>query len=64
MCLSQYDYQSRASRYRKGVNILEKQGNHRSKAYKRLIKNREHKHNIKGNHQATKTMIKRNKEET
>ena len=31
MCLSLYDYQAKASRYRKGLTYLKKQGNHKSK---------------------------------
>ena len=31
MCLSLYDYQDKASRYRKGLTCLKKQGNHKSK---------------------------------
>ena len=31
MCLSLYDYQAKANRLWEGVNLLEKQGNHKSK---------------------------------
>ena len=44
----------------KGVNILEKQNNHKSKTYNRFTKakRREHKHKIKGNQQITKRKTK------
>ena len=31
MCLSLYDYQTKESRYQKGLNILKKQGKHKAK---------------------------------
>ena len=31
MCLKLYDHQAKASRYRKGLTYLKKQGNHKSK---------------------------------
>ena len=49
MCLSLYDYQSKANRYRKRLTS-EKQGNHKSKIYIRFTKTR----NRTGNHQTTK----------
>ena len=60
MCLSLYDYQSKARRYRKGLTYLKNRAttNQKHAIDSRKPKIREHKHKIKGNHQTTK----RNKE--
>ena len=53
MCLSLYDYQAKTSRYRNGLNILENQGNYKSKpniAFIKKIERKGHKHKVKGNH--------------
>ena len=54
------DYQSKPSRYRKGVNIFKKLGNHKSKKKKKRFKKTKQKtqHEIKGNHQTTKSKRK------
>jgi len=39
--LSLYDYQSKSKQIQEGVNILEKQGNHKSKTYNRFTKTKE-----------------------
>ena len=63
-CLSLYDYRSKATKYRKQLTILEKQGKHKSKTYNRFTKKqREHKYNTKGNHQSTKGRTERDTEE-
>ena len=38
------------------VNILEKQGNYKSRTYNNFRKTREHEHKIKENHQTTKKL--------
>ena len=37
--LSLYDYQPKSKQIQEGVNILEKQGNYKSKTYNRIHKN-------------------------
>ena len=49
MCLSLYDYLSKASRYRKGLTYLKKQGNHKSNHSIIHRNQKEHKHKWKGN---------------
>ena len=56
MCLSLYDYQCKASR--QGVNILEKQGDHKLKTNNRLTETK------KKRKQAQKEIIKPQKETT
>ena len=48
------------------VNVLEKQGNHKSKTDNRFTKTkrRDHKHNIKANHKNHKRKNKKKKKET
>ena len=64
MYLSLYYYQSKASRYRKGLTYLKNRAttNQKHTVDSQSPKIREHKHKIEGNHQITKR--KRNKEET
>ena len=52
MYLSLYDYQAKASRYRKGLTYLKKQGNHKSKPNTTFTKTEKKilKHKINGNH--------------
>ena len=56
MCLSLYDYQAKASRYRKGLTCLKNKAttkpNQTSNPQK--LKRRGHKHKIKGNHPTKK----------
>ena len=59
MCLSLYDYQSKTSRYKKGLTYLKKYGTTNQKQTIHLQKKKEDK-SIKGNHTTTKR--KRNKE--
>ena len=58
ICLSlqKYDYQSKASRYRKGLTYLKKRAttNKKHTIDTKKPKRREHKHNTKENHQTTK----------
>ena len=63
MCLSLYDYQSKASIYRKGLTYLK---NRATTNEKHTINSQKPKHKIKGNHETTKrkTEKERNKEET
>ena len=63
MCLSLYDYQSKASRDRKGLTYLK---NRTTTNQKHTIdlwkpKRREHKYNTKENHQTTKGKTKEKK---
>ena len=56
MCLSLYDYQAKAIRYRRGLAYL-KNGtitNLNQTVYSKKLKGRGHKHNIKGNHPTKK----------
>ena len=59
MCLSLYDYQSKASRYRKGLTYLKNRviTNQKHRTDSQKPKRREHKYNIntKENHQNTHT---------
>ena len=61
MCLSLYDYQSKASRYRKGLTYLKNRvtTNQKYIIVSPKIKRREHKHNTKENHQTMKGKTKR-----
>ena len=61
MCLSLYDYQSTASRYRKGLTYLKNRvtTNQKHTIDSQKTKRREHKHNIKGNSQNRKEKTKR-----
>ena len=56
MCLSLYDYQSKASRYSSGLTYLKNRvtTNQKHTIDSQKTKRREHKHNTKENHQ-TKT---------
>ena len=49
MCLSLYDYLSKASRYRKGLTYLKKQGSHKSNHSIIHRNQKEHKRKWKGN---------------
>ena len=60
MCLSLYDYQSKASRYRKGLTYLKNRATINQKhTIDSKTPKREHK--LKGNHQTTKRKRKRKK---
>ena len=48
MCLSLYDYQAKAGRYRKVLNRVTT--NQNQKIHSQELKRRGHKHKIKGNH--------------
>ena len=67
MCLSLYDYQSKASRYSNGLTYLKNRvtRNQKYTIDSQKPKSKEHKHNTKENHQTTKgkTKRKRNKED-
>ena len=66
MCLCLHNYQSKESGYKKGLTYLKNRAttsqNHTVDSQK--PKRREHKHNIKGNHQTTKRKTKRKKKGT
>ena len=59
------DYQSKASRYRKGLTYLKNRvtTNQKHTVDSQKPKRREHKHKIKGNHQTTKRKTKRERME-
>ena len=61
MCLSLYDYQSKASRYRKVLTYLKNRvtTNQEHTIDIQKPKRREHKYNTKENHQVTKGKTKR-----
>ena len=61
MCLSLYDYLSKASRYRKGLTYLRNRtiANQKHTTDSQKTKRREHKYNTKENHQTTKGKTKR-----
>ena len=61
MCLSLYDYQSKASRYRKGLTYLKNRvtTNQKHTIDSQKPKRREHKYNTKENHQTTKGKTKK-----
>ena len=61
MRLSPYDYQSKASRYRKGLTYLKNRAtaNQKHTIDSQKPKRREHNHKIKGNNQTTKRKTKR-----
>ena len=63
-CLSLYDYQSKASRYKKGLTYLINRvtTNQKHKIDSQKPKRREHQHNTKENHQTTKGKTKRKEE--
>ena len=63
MCLSLHDYQSKASRYRKGLTYLKNRAttNQKLKMYSQKPKIREHKDDTKESHQTTKGKTKRKK---
>ena len=52
MCLSLYNYQAKAGRYRKGLAYLKNRAttNQNQTLYSQKLKRRGHKHKIKGNH--------------
>ena len=56
MCLSLYDCQAKASRYRKGLTSLNNMAttNQNQTIYSQKLKRRGHKHKIKGNHPTKK----------
>ena len=64
MCLSQYDYLSKASRYRKGLTYLKNRATTNQKHTTDWLKpkGREYKYNTKENHQTTKGKTKRKKD--
>ena len=61
MRLSPYDYQSKASRYRKGLTYLKNRAtaNQKHTIDSQKPKRREHNHKIKGNNQTSKRKTKR-----
>ena len=61
MCLSLYDYQSKASRYRMGLTYLKNRiaTNQKHTIDSQKPKRREHKCNTKENHQTTKGKMKK-----
>ena len=61
MCLSIYDYQSKASRYRKGLTYLKNRvtTNQKYIIVSPKIKRREHKDKTKENHQTTEGKTER-----
>ena len=63
MCLNLYDYQSKASRYRKRLPYLKNRSTTNQKYTIDSLnpKRREHKHKINGNHQTTKRKRKEQK---
>ena len=67
MCLGLYDYQAKASRYRKGLTCLKNKAttNQNQTLHSQKLKRRGHKHKMKGNHPTIKKKRKeRNKGET
>ena len=66
MCLSLYDYQSKASRYRKRLTYLKNRATTNQKHTKdsQKPKRREHKHKIKRNQTRKRKKQRRNKEST
>ena len=64
MCLSLYDYHSKASLYRKGLTYVKNRAttNQKHTIESQKTKRREHKHNMKENHQTTKGKTKRNEQ--
>ena len=56
MCLSLYDYQAKASRYRKWLTYLKNRAttNQNQTIQSQKLKRREHRHNIKGKHPTKK----------
>ena len=56
MCLSLYDYQAKASRYRKGFMYLKNREttNQNQTLHSQKLKRKGHKHKIKGNHPTKK----------
>ena len=56
MCLSLYDYQAKASKYRKGLTYLEKRAtiNQKQILHSQKLKRKGQKHKIKGNHPTKK----------
>ena len=54
MCLSLYDYQTKVSRYRKGLTYLKNRAitNQNQTIHSQKLKRRGHKHKIRGNHSA------------
>ena len=63
MCLSLYDYQAKASRYRKGLMYLKNKAttNQNQTLHSQKLKRKVHKHKINGNNQTT-TKKRRNTE--
>ena len=63
MCLSLYDYQSKVSRYRKGLIYLKSREttNQKHTIDSQKPKRREYKHKMKGNHQTAKRKRKKKK---
>ena len=61
MCLSLYDYRSKASRYTMGLTYLKNRvtTNQKHKTDSQKPKRREHKYNTKENYQTTKGKTKR-----
>ena len=66
MCLSQCNYQAKASRYRKGLTYSKNRAttNQNQKIYPQNLKTRGHKHKIKGNYPTKKERNKRETEST
>ena len=64
MCLSLYDYRSRASRYRKGLTYLKNRAttNQNPTTHSQKLKRREHNNKIKGNYPTKKKTKKGTKE--
>ena len=56
MCLSLYDYQAKASRYRKGLTYLKNRAttNQNQTLHSQKLKGKGHKHKIKGEHPTKK----------
>ena len=66
MCLSLYDYQSKASRYSNWLTYLKKNRittNQKHTIESQKPKRREYKHNIKENHHTAKRKTKRKRKE-
>ena len=65
MCLSLYDNQAKASRYRKGLTYLKNRAttNQKQTIYSQETKRREYKHNKKKSHQTTNGNTKRKRKE-
>ena len=61
MCLSLFDYQAKASRYREGLTYLKNRAttNQNQTIYSQKLKRRGHKHKIKRNHPIKKRRKKK-----